>query len=648
MFASEQIMAALRAKPSLAKLKSMMVVNYHRETVAALLQLVKRRVYLYQGSWDDVACEFLGIIEDDRSRLVGMNNYRDLCLQLHLYGVHTVPPLESDWQARFGAKTPAKIFKNWTSVPPVLCIVLTVPRKSLQVLLLDTANTGTPTLQCILTAQGIHSNTYSAIHTVWGSRVITPNSNDVTLKEDEKGINGTSGLVVWFWASSRILEFENTSVNLAIKSTPQSTLMFAGKLGMALTIFSAKLDDKKHVRLLTYCPPLANEEPWTNQTAIIRFANPPPNRNIRKIMAGVSRGPRSRDVISLTARIPLRSADKGKGLLVSVVQTLPCTMDLSVGYRHQQSVAFPYPVLDTRYKMQRVKESNSVEITVPVSEPSDSGGYYLNRAPILRNNNAYSPWNLHHIYANRMPLLNLEDSSQLDWLGLHAVLQLSDPEKPIQSGPTAILADVKDSIFTLLLLCAGIRVRRSRYIGLCEPENGGIYAILLVGGLRLDLAAFTVVIDTALVPLSTERMPALIPGIQALQSTSSVTQIVTRGEVATAWKKLLPAYVERCRTWSHKTDCEYTIRGKIPLSIEMKENPICTCGEGIGFEGPEWKVDLWDGLLPYATRAAISPLFLVSYMGIPIAGHLRAPGWNFKHICILVCVVLLVYRFWAR
>ncbi|KAG8736569.1 hypothetical protein FRC10_009158 [Ceratobasidium sp. 414] len=575
MFASEQVMAAMFARPSLAKLKSMMEVNYHRETVAALLQFVKRRIHLHTGNWDMVALEFLAMIEDDRSRLVGMNNYQDLCLQLHLYGVHTVPPLERDWQTRFGAKPTSKIFRGWPNVPPMLCVVLTVPRKNLQVLLADRANTGTPTLQCNLTAQGIHSNAYSALHIVWGTRVITPNSNNVTLKEDTQGSNGTSGLVVSFWASSRILEFEDTYVNFAIKSTPQSTMLFAGKLGLGLTIFAAKLDDKKHVRLLPYHPSLGSEQSAITQNAITRFAAPVVPNDATKIVTGLGRGAGSRNVVSFTARIsvgPIARKALLNGADVTAEQILPCTMQLSIG-GHQH--------------------------------------YLSDREREIRNGN--------------------------------------DAAKSVASN---VLVNVKDSIHTIVALCSSHQEKEPLAVGLCEPNNGGIYAILLVGGLRLDLASFTVIVDTALVPLSTKRMYSLIPSIKKLQDEHPVIQVITMGHEAVAWKKLLPAYVERCRTWKHKAKCEYAGQGEVPLSVKMDENPICTCGEGFGFEGPEWKPVSWEGLLPFATRAAISPLFSVSYIetvaGRAQGNRLRISGWGLMRIFFLLCAILLVYRTWLR
>ncbi|KAG9082835.1 hypothetical protein FRC06_004835 [Ceratobasidium sp. 370] len=120
-----------------------------------------------------------------------------------------------------------------------------------------------------------------------------------------------------------------------------------------------------------------------------------------------------------------------------------------------------------------------------------------------------SPWNIHHIRVDRMPMLNLKVLKEIDWLDSHTALQLSDREQGIRDGdavtksaPANVLVNVKNSIHALMMISSGVQGKRSCGFGLCDPNQGGIYAILLVGGLRLDVASFTVIVDTALIPLS--------------------------------------------------------------------------------------------------------------------------------------------------
>lgn len=90
--------------------------------------------------------------------------------------------------------------------------------------------------------------------------------------------------------------------------------------------------------------------------------------------------------------------------------------------------------------------------------------------------------------------------------------------------------------------------------------------------------------------------------------------IKTSPSEAIAWKQLLPTFVERCRQWRHRDTCEYLAQGCVPLSTELVENPICTCGQGQDKGMFMKKFKEWKSLAPYVTRAAISPIFAVSYL----------------------------------
>ncbi|KAF8597029.1 hypothetical protein BDV93DRAFT_569974 [Ceratobasidium sp. AG-I] len=626
MFSQENLMANILSKPSLTGLHSMSKVSYHRETVAVLFQAIKSRVFVSGGSWDDVADKFLELVEADMTRPIGMNCYQDLCLQFHLLGIYTPVTLQPGWRARFGMKPASQIFEGWPEVPPVLCVTLSVPRKSLEAFLKDRDTIGSPTLQCGLTAQGTHSNIFSAIHAVWGKLVTRSSSEDLVVEEDPRGMNGTSDLVVSFWAPSRILEIQDTSVALAIKSTPAATIFFMGKLGMQLHVFEAKLADKRYVRLLHERPVLASDARPTLQAA---SSVTPANAHRAYTITPI----RSQNYItSLSAHLKIQSALEQESLLkgeaVSAAQISPCSMKISIG-RYQHVITFPYPIHGTQNKLRIARKSHYVEVVVPASKPLDSSGYFLQSFPILRQT-AYSPWNVHCINLERMPMLDLQYPKKLDWLNSHSALQLSDRERAMhdsdsksKAAPENVFLNIKESIHALVMHCSGVQGDKTRALGLCEPSNGGIYAILLVGALRLDLASLTVLLDTDIIPLSQNRMSIMALSIQKLQNDTPVMQIKTVGHEAVAWKKLLPAYVERCRTWRHKPNCEYKSHDAVPLSVELDQTPICTCGEGLGFSSSEWNVRSWKGLLRFATRAAISPLFSVSYIET-VAGAVKS------------------------
>ncbi|QRV91846.1 MYND Zn-finger protein [Ceratobasidium sp. AG-Ba] len=533
MFANGLDITTMFSRPSLAKFKSMIDVHYHRETIAALMHRVKRRVQIHSGDWDHVVNEFLERLETDTSHMLENVYYQDMCLQLHLFDIHTVPTLKPDWRPKFAANPSSGIFRDWPDVPAVLCVVMTVPRKSFDPFFEDKDKTGTPTIKCHLNAKGIHSTAYSSSHVVWGKCSNAQGANLVTIEEDSQGIFGTSDLVVMFWASSRVLEFQNTSVLLALKSTPHSAPTFMTKLGMELAIFSAKIEDQKHVKILPYRPSVDSHVPL-RLGPLASSSTPITTNPLSFLMAVTGSGDSAHGVVSFTAHVDIDSPVERKVLLsgveVQATQIAPCTMKMSVG-KHDHIVSYPYPIMGSAYKLRVARKSHYVEVIVPASEPLDSGGYHCDYAPIVRNS-TYTPWNIHHLSIGRMPKIEATTPKKLDWLNSHTALQLSDRERDIRLGDETrkeasinALINVKDTIHALTMNFSGVQGTKTRTIGLCEPDDGGVYAILLLGALRLDLASFTVIIDVALVPLSNERMPALMPHIAKIQDANPMVQV---------------------------------------------------------------------------------------------------------------------------
>ncbi|KAG8738398.1 hypothetical protein FRC10_006925 [Ceratobasidium sp. 414] len=599
-------------------------VHYHPESMSVLIQLLKRRIRLRTGTWDFVLKTFLEIVHDNRGRYIRTKNFEDLCLHLHLYDIYSVDSLKPDWRARLGLGPASGLFKDWPSVPPKLCVVLTVPSRCFEALSLGQKKTLAPVLQCDLSVARRYYNGFSAIHAVWGRCAKTQGSNVFVLMEDPLGFNGTSGLVVAFWAPSHLLEVPNTSVALTLKRTHHANLVYMPTLGPLMELFSASVSDEQFVQLLTYRPALPSASQPLLQYTIPSFpAVPSPGGSI-SFVAGVSQNSHNPSVVSLTAHVNINPPAQQKALLngteVTAAQIGPCTIKLSIADYHH-ILSYPYPIFGAIPKLRIARKSHYVEVIVPVSQSQDSGGYSMDHAPALRRNGC-SPWNVHRIPTDRIPLLDTADPNKLIWLSFLTGLQMSDQERAIMSGsagtiPATIsngLASVKDTIHMMVMQTAAILSKRKRAYALCETSESTLYALILVGGIRLDLSSLTVVLDVALLPLSEIRVSAMVPGLSEFDKAPAPGRFLAIGQEAIAWRRLFPAYVERCRTWTHTSNCEYAVHDTIPISIELEQNPICTCGEGIGFDAAEWRIPAWKGLLPFATRAAISPLFSIPHV----------------------------------
>jgi hypothetical protein len=212
-------------------------------------------------------------------------------------------------------------------------------------------------------------------------------------------------------------------------------------------------------------------------------------------------------------------------------------------------------------------------------------------------------------------------------------LAFSDRENAIRKSVTQssrlasdMMVNLKDSFHTFFCRILGLAGanEQSRVFGL-HFKSVGTFVLIFINRLCLDPAAASLVADVAILPLDRRIMDRVGLGLQALTNSGpAVVNIVTTAEEAVAWKQLIPAVVERCRTWSHSSNCEYASAGRIPLSVELDETPICSCGFGVdlpasisGIPSKAWKL-----LRPFTTRAALSPLFAVSYVE-PVASDAK-------------------------
>ena len=165
-----------------------------------------------------------------------------------------------------------------------------------------------------------------------------------------------------------------------------------------------------------------------------------------------------------------------------------------------------------------------------------------------------------------------------------------------------MVLNVKESIEAIIL--KGCELGVPRVFGL------GVYALIFLNDLKLDLTSQTVVADACVVPLTTKNAPKIVGAINRKLKETIV--ISTSANEARAWKYLLPAFIERCRTWKHRGECEYIKRGIPACSMEdgwdKMISPLCRCGLGKDL-GTLASVDDWRAVRSEATRIAISPLF---------------------------------------
>jgi hypothetical protein len=217
------------------------------------------------------------------------------------------------------------------------------------------------------------------------------------------------------------------------------------------------------------------------------------------------------------------------------------------------------------------------------------------------------------------------------------MLTVSDRERTALSKVPAkdrdVIINVKQTIAAVLLHFSGLEKPQFCVFCLGNPDDGAVHTLIFVNDLRLDLPAHTVVADACVLPLTRALlgMTSIRDVLKILHAKMSMLELVTVSKEVKAWKQLLPVLAERCREWKHTENCEYITKG-VPVSTEVDQSPLCSCGKGKAVPASFMKSE-WRALAPLVTRIALGPLLAVSYlekigteMGGEAAGSLAASG----------------------
>ncbi|KAF8595632.1 hypothetical protein BDV93DRAFT_97478 [Ceratobasidium sp. AG-I] len=590
--------------------------HYTRESVVFLFAHVKRRIHIVNADWERTATRFMDLVAMHDTRISLTPHFHDLQNTFRLHGLAFTSSEQNFGDDVLGTE----IFQGWAEAQTIACVVLNVPWCALEAIRQDKTDPS-PRLVCNFSTSSSTVLTVSSIQAVWGRCIPLKGSQDrYVIEEDFAGFHGKSDLVVSFWANAETMLSLGTTISLSLRETPLVLSEYAESLGPGLSLYTTQITDKDHVLVLPERPMGLSRSHKPYQYTSQSVNTDGPVFTVKTLESVTSL---ETDVEVIEARLKLEpEADRvelSKANNITSTQVGPCTLQLSFGST-TRVLRFPYPIRgpDCNFRMDR--SSHYITVTAPFYEPVTIGGYPSDIAPVIHHNHP-TTWNIHHINISRMPKVDIQQREKIRaWLLEHTTVQLTDRERVIQRSthatqrrPSEVLVNVKESIAALIQHYVGIREGPQATFSLIEPLQGS-YAIIFVVGLRLDLAGATCALECAVVPLSTDSARQLHPGVLKLEALAQIMQVRTRPAEVIAWKHLLPAFVERCRTWSHKSDCQYRLKGRVPLSEDIEVDPLCQCGQGIGFDGLEWRVPAWEGLLPYATKAAVSPLFGVSYL----------------------------------
>lgn len=166
---------------------------------------------------------------------------------------------------------------------------------------------------------------------------------------------------------------------------------------------------------------------------------------------------------------------------------------------------------------------------------------------------------------------------------------------------------VKETLHSISVHMLGLcGVSKSNLFCLTSPT--GIVCVMLVDSIRMDLSHQTVFLDAALLsPRSDDTCTYPAPMVASLSA--KLVRIVVTEDEAMFWKHLLPAFAERCGSWTHKTTCEYQAEGRFPISTATNTPFVCSCGYGAFPEKYLASTKPFKAVTNSAVRVAIPVIF---------------------------------------
>ncbi|KAI0739277.1 hypothetical protein C8Q80DRAFT_1222392 [Daedaleopsis nitida] len=581
---------------------------FSRELFVIFLHFLRHRLQVPVAEWSEIMGCFLNLhLEATSLSLLDIVSHRDLQTQLFLHQVYRCPDFD---------KTPK--LSLWHSIPSLVRVYLTIPQSRLTVFPTIIEKVGAPWLQCVLRSpqDGLGEHIFQSVHVAYGQVVREhPSSSDsaVYFQEDLRGDSGDSPLVAWFVVPGRLLtdvkDPNSVIVGLTVRMNPHHLDALLPILGPSLIIFSTPLEDRQHVHL---CPEQPSSTPLAHfgNSSLCRSQSDETRRPLepRKspgdldVIGQLGRplrvelDPDCKRVTLLTARIEVEDGQAksafANGATPSIVQTSACV-----------DLAFPLPVIGSQRKVRLARKSSYIEVRCPWPRVTAFDPF-----PLTRSGMSLVSWNIHRVPLDVLPILNIRDTSKVaKWSEFHIFSQLSIREQLIRrlKTHTNVLVHVKDTIHCIMVRAMGTQGGApARTFALRNAGNGDCDTIF----------SHTIVCDAFVLPL-TPTLLAIIERPFDRLVRAGLTDISVSAEEMPAWKRLLPALVERCRTWAHGPNCEYVAEGKVPLETRMSRgDPLCSCGRGRDTEGMIRGGALWKSLAPYVTRIALSPIFAVSYL----------------------------------
>lgn len=637
MFANENPMAllSLSTEQQLASLKRQTYPKYHRGSLVAFM---KHLLQMVDTDTKVVCKKVLAKIAGDSTLIFGSNFLQSLSLELFSQGLYS-----EDWLTQAIRRgDDAGPLRMWSDIPAGVFLTIVIPRSQwISIYSAALASRIGFAVEGSMTSPAWH-NLFADVQVAFGSLETTGErgnpSFSVAVKEDKLGWAGHSPMIATFYVPTISVQLDpkNTKVALCVQNGLQNIRALKAKaaLGAELQISDSGLEDQDRV-YITKDPPGQTGHPvfgslYTSQPAdVVQSAD--------SSYFSVSLDPAGR-VAAITGHLDIISAE-GKQLLadkaaVDVRQLSPFIFEVSLGDRNVvNKLHFPIPVVKDGSKTRIARTSAYIEIIAPVANPETAQALndWIFPTTLAISSSTGSPrqtipatLNISHLNLDKLPIIDASDKERLSFLTTLASWTFSIRERKLRDqtvgsnqdglAPSARL-NFKESVFTMFMLASGLQGGQTGLFAINHPTKGGIHMLIFVSAIRLDGASGSIVLDAAVIPFTVDLIKSgQLESFLLILRTLECCTVTVDDEELLLWKKALPALVERCRNWTHTTECEYSQPGAtVPLSTREGAQVICSCGAG---KLPDNFISLpdWDTAAQFATRLAISPTFAVPFV----------------------------------
>lgn len=609
------------------------VMWHHGLSFVAFLRLVQTRV---ETDWNAMMCHLLDYIKSHKPDRGGDKKYQpEIFSYLQILDVFRGLELEThlkEWLARWWHRElvhhnhppppspPQSKLADWKNIPPVVCVTIMINHYIFK----DFHKRGgkwafRPSINCNLRSVP-YDTAFPACQIMRGEHTTKGRRNTHAFKIHVFEVDGKadpkSPWFVSFYVPSVLLleEPDNSKVCLTIH---QDVVVSDGRVKLnQAEVFGGRLCNHKNVFITRYAPGQAGF-PKVPGFGPDDLAGPDEMNLGAETFFSAGFNPPTSQVITVVGqiypdRLQFRRKSKivsGPGKKLQWKSAGPWQVNIE---DENMSVPFtlhyPIPVVPTPTGS---LDENAPEMSVPAIAGKTGDRIY----PIYLPCGEPVIWNLPYLNLEKCPIIDTLQSEKVIWLKCHFLSATSDveylmlqPRSPKPSTFDDAYRNYKESIYLIFMRYVGHMGTRPRVI-VIRDKNDDLQLIIMPSSLRLDLSNRSAVLDCAIISchpkFESENQNFLQGDIwKNVYSTSASDE-----EIA-MWQKAVPAFVERCRTWSHEPNvCEYYQRKEVPVSRDEQKKPHCSCGDGKFPPGFLEDVDHWDKVSPFAVRAAISSPF---------------------------------------